>query len=806
MFYKRLFSRYSPCFLNLLLALGILVGLLGSLPVASTQAASTYFVKPDGDGNCSTWEAACNLQEALVEAGPGSEIWAASGVYTPTTTETDPRLATFQLKAGVALYGGFVGGESTLEGRDFATNVTILSGDIDNNDIINADGVVTDTDGIVGENTYHVVTGSGLTETAILDGFIVTAGKANGLDSYSFGGGIYNNNSGPTLMNITLSGNWAAAGGGIYNRDGSSPTLMNITFSDNLAAVGGGMYNRDGSSPTLMNVTFSRNLVAAVGGGIYNENSSPTLMNVTFRENTSYGDGGGMFNADSSLTLTNVIFSSNFANDRGGGTYNENSSPILTNVTFSNNSATYGGGIYNHDSYPMLDNSILWGNTAIEAGTSQIDHDGNNPGSTLRYSLIQYGCPDGNTCRVPIIVSDPLFVDAANHNLHLQSISPAIDAGDNTAPGLVDITTDRDGTFRFLDVPTVFDSGNGTAPIIDLGAYEHDGQAPSTTQLEALPNPSQLGQFITFVATVSTPVGAQSPNGNVTFYSDENLLGSSPLNETGMATYISADLPLGSHTITSHYTGSADFVPSTSDPLTQIVKRSSLTGLDIIPNSVQYGQVVNMTASVSTADSLPGGPPTGSVEFYDGETLLETGNLNRGLISFTTSALAIGMHTIRAEYTGDVDFLASTSAPIELMVDLPKLYLPVIFHAYQACFAGPLEDEPNNSSEQANGPLCFGQEYTAYSNDPDDYFFFYLPEPATLTIDMDDHKGEGVQMLLYYPSVAANNLKFQSYQDPYLIEYDGFAGWYYLRIYASGGYSNSDTYTLQVNVSLHGDE
>jgi hypothetical protein len=84
---------------------------------------------------------------------------------------------------------------------------TILSGDIDQNDITDPYGVVTDTANIVGENAYHVVTGGGTDSTAVLDGFVITAGQANGSsDPHYNGGGMYNSSSSPTLTNVVFSG------------------------------------------------------------------------------------------------------------------------------------------------------------------------------------------------------------------------------------------------------------------------------------------------------------------------------------------------------------------------------------------------------------------------------------------------------------------------------------------------------------------------------------------------------------------------------------------------------------------------
>jgi predicted outer membrane repeat protein len=255
--------------------------------------------------------------------------------------------------------------ETAREQRDWATNVTVLSGDIDGNDITDPNSVVTDTANITGTNSYHVVTSSGVTETAVLDGFTITAGQANGVSPHDDGGGMYNMGSNPTLTNVIFSGNLADYdGGGMSNKSGS-PTLTDVTFSGNSAnRYGGGMFNLNGSGLTMTNVTFSSNS-AYSGGGMFNSSSSPTLTDVAFNSNSADHVGGGMHNNGySSPTLTSVTFSSNSA-DSGGGICNDGySSPTLTDVTFSGNSANAGGGMYNSDSNPTLTNVTFSGNSA----------------------------------------------------------------------------------------------------------------------------------------------------------------------------------------------------------------------------------------------------------------------------------------------------------------------------------------------------------------------------------------------------------------------------------------------------------
>jgi parallel beta-helix repeat protein len=437
----------------------------------------------------SSWAFAyLSLQEAIAEVLPGDEIWVAKGVYRPDDHRTSEGLrgggrsasgdreATFELINGVTFKGGYAGyGKPEPNARNINLYETILSGDLDANDVdVNSPSDLLNESSRE-DNSYFVVTGSG---NSILDGFTITGGTSAGLfNEYSTvrilnctfrensaetrGGGIYNYRSNPILINCTFTKNSANDGGGIYNYQ-SYPDLTKCTFIENSVEYGGGGIYNEESYPTLANCTFIANS-AHYGGGMYNEKSGPALTKCTFLCNLGNNYGGAMYNTDeSNPILNNCVFTGNSANNYGACLSNNNSSPALTNCTFTGNSAPNGNALacnsrqQRHGGTISLINCILWD------GGNEI---WNNDRSTfiISYSNLQGGWPgEGN------IDADPLFVDphgpdnipgTEDYNLQLAPLSPCIDSGD---PDFVSEPneTDLNGNRRII-------KGR-----IDMGAYE----------------------------------------------------------------------------------------------------------------------------------------------------------------------------------------------------------------------------------------------------------------------------------------------------------------------------------------------
>jgi hypothetical protein len=361
----------------------------------SVAKGKIIYVDDDANGlnDGTSWQNAYNyLQDALADANSSQklvEIRVAQGVYKPDQgggqTPGD-RTATFQLINNVTLKGGYAGfGQPDPNIRDIEAYKTILSGDLNGNDIVVTDPCDMPSEPTRAENSYCVVTGSGTDATAVLDGFTITAGLNDRYFCFepgqcmpiSYGAGMYNQNGSPTLRNCTLSGNsafWGAHpyggyGGGMFN-DNSNPEVVNCTFSRNFAYIGGGMFNEE-SNPKLANCTFGGNQ-ATKGGGMCNMWSSPPITNCTFIANSVQHRGGGMCN-DSICNprLTNCLFSDNSANEGGGICNLWDSSPTLTNCTFYKNSAmsTYGGGgMKTIDGSPSVTNCLFERNSASNGG------------------------------------------------------------------------------------------------------------------------------------------------------------------------------------------------------------------------------------------------------------------------------------------------------------------------------------------------------------------------------------------------------------------------------------------------------
>ncbi|MBN1672357.1 MAG: chitobiase/beta-hexosaminidase C-terminal domain-containing protein, partial [Kiritimatiellae bacterium] len=238
-----------------------------------------------------------------------------------------------------------------------------------------------------------------------VDGFVIRNGNA------SEGGGVYAGDGRPIIANNVVTNNTAGLGAGIGS-GGCQAQILNNTIAHNTASGSGGGIGSDGGGgegPFVYGNRIHDN-TAGQGAGMYVRHNEPRIVNNTIVANTSVGgQGGGLYCA-----------------------YANNAPLAANNIIAFNNSGVYGG-------FAARCNCVY--------GNTNYDYSGTTP--------------DTNS-----LSADPLFVNFAARDLHLQEESPCIDAGDSSvAPA---DSTDLDGNSRVVD---------GT---VDMGCYEHQGSAPQT--------------------------------------------------------------------------------------------------------------------------------------------------------------------------------------------------------------------------------------------------------------------------------------------------------------------------------------
>ncbi len=346
-------------------------------PITSTTFdGEVIYVSTDANGEGTSFSDTTDLQNAIniagalySQTGETIQIWVQSGTYTPGDLRSD----SFVLQAGVELYGGFDGTETTLSDRDSTQNETILSGEI---------GDLT----IATDNCYHVMIGA---DHVILDGFTITGGYADGVDGEVYdqkGGAILNYAAGErviptyvptlgfdiTIQNCIFENNYALEGGAVYTFHGGNPTFDHVTFSNNSALYGGATMDRAGVNAIYTDCVFESNDAQYKGGASFTDyGAMATFIDCTLTANNAGSNGGALYVID--RASQEIVNETDFATiDPTWSTMTDIYSAIYTNnCFFSENTALTGNDIYLYDgSYGKLVNNTY--DTSEEEGVVSI--------------------------------------------------------------------------------------------------------------------------------------------------------------------------------------------------------------------------------------------------------------------------------------------------------------------------------------------------------------------------------------------------------------------------------------------------
>jgi hypothetical protein len=420
------------------------------------------------------------------------------------------------------------------------------------------------------------------------------------------GGAIYNGYASTLdLEHVAITGSEAGtAGGGIYN-DGTL-ALSNCTLAGNSAGTsyaGGAIYNNGNLDMKLCDINANG---AYEGGGIYNAPSASNLgiglYGCTLQHNAAvYGGAIANYNG---MYLEDCTLSDNNADNAGAGIYNAVTLDYhvwITNCTLAYNSARQAGGIgIDGYCYNMhLNNTIVADNFG---GGDDVVNLGSLTGS---HNLIMTGF--GLSGLEDTLNADPMLGplqwnggpatpspgSAFIKTRALLPGSPAIGAGD-PRPNYLAFCDNRGPGY-----PRTRSDGS-----MDIGAFEVQDVTYLATGIVGGLEPlyGQQGGFHTIISFGGIPLTA----GTVTFLEGSAVLaGPVPLDSNGQATFLTASLPPGAHTITVRYSGSTGFAASTYSTV-MTVKPAPLT---ITANSTSktYGQAVTFAGTEFTTEGLVNG-------------------------------------------------------------------------------------------------------------------------------------------------------------------------------------------------------
>lgn len=276
------------------------LALLIAAPHAGAGRIHVSALQTQGANDGSSWADAHRgphaLQAALLRAQAGDEIWVAQGVYLPSSTGDASQ--SFVLKAGVAILGGFAGGETHSSQAQPRILAAILSGDLAQDDAL----------GQFADNSSHVLKSGTADAATRLDGLVITGGWL---------AGYLGSNADPSMLRCTFRANHGPAVQLVQNARGAFDSCR---FERNTAPQGSAIDLLAAGPSEFINCVVAQNTVTTLAGGtILCGNASARFLHLTLADNLAPPGGSAGLHGNAATAVENSILWNNTGGDGNAG-------------------------------------------------------------------------------------------------------------------------------------------------------------------------------------------------------------------------------------------------------------------------------------------------------------------------------------------------------------------------------------------------------------------------------------------------------------------------------------------------------
>ncbi len=447
-------------------------------------------------------------------------------------------------------------------------------------------------------------------------------------------------------------------------KSGAVPNGETVTFYDGSSNIGAGT-TASGAAvlATSALAVGAHNITATYAGDATYQTSTSHIFKQSVKLNTTVVSLASSLNPSvygQSVTLTATVAAGSGSGTPTGKVVFKNGSTALKSVTLTNGVATYTTAALDAGTQPL---SVSYGGDANFAGgsaaLSQVVSQATT-GTTLASSANPSSMNQAVTFTATVVAQYGGSITGTVTFIEGSKMLGSGTVGRDKATFTLTFTTAGVQSITAVYAGDTNNQGS-TSPVLNQTVTN----SVTTTTLATSGSPANVGQSVTFTATVTSAYGA-IPDGEVVTFSDGPSAIGTGNTAAGVAVFKTASLTAGTHSMTATYAGDSSFQTSTSKVVTQVIKANvTTTVLVTTSNPATYGAPVTFTATVTSAGPMP----TGTVTFKNGTAALGVGALSpQGVTTLTTVSLGAGAYSITAAYSGDAASAKSTSAALNQVV------------------------------------------------------------------------------------------------------------------------------------------